>query len=107
MYGYEDWGVQLVDPKGQDKVARAYSVQHLFADGLIYAPSNFSWADMVITECASFPKAKHDDLVDCVVYAMQFLRKTGMLMRGSERTAELSDSVAFKGNSGDKPLYPV
>ncbi len=107
VHGYEDWGVQLIDPKGQDKVARTYSVQHLFADGLIYAPLNFSWADMVVTECATFPKGKNDDLVDCVVYAMRYFRDTGMLLRGSERTAELSDSLAFKGNSGDTPLYPV
>ena len=107
VYGYEDWGLQLIDPKKQDKVARAYSVQHLFADGLVFAPHSFSWADMVITECASFPKAKNDDLVDTVTQALRFLRTTGMLMRGSERTAELSDSLAFKGNSGDTPLYPV
>jgi predicted phage terminase large subunit-like protein len=107
VYGYENWGVQLVDPRGQDKVARAYSVQHLFADNLVYAPTNFSWADMVITECSGFPKAKNDDLVDTVTQALRFLRDTGMLMRGSERTAELADSLAFKGNSGDKPLYPV
>jgi predicted phage terminase large subunit-like protein len=107
VYGYEDWGLQLIDPKKQDKVARAYSVQHLFADGLVFAPHSFSWADMVITECASFPKAKNDDLVDTVTQALRFLRTTGMLMRGSERTAELSDSVLFRGNSGDTPLYPV
>ena len=107
VYGYEDWGVQLVDPKGQDKVARAYAIQHLFADELIYAPAQFSWADMVITECASFPKGKNDDLVDCVIYALRFLRTTGMLTRGSERTAELADSLTFSGNSGDTPLYPV
>jgi predicted phage terminase large subunit-like protein len=107
VYGYEDWGVQLVDPKGQDKVARAYSVQHLFADNLVYAPINFSWADMVVTECAAFPKAKNDDLVDTVTQALRFLRTTGMLTRGSERTAELAESLAFKDNSGDKPLYPV
>jgi predicted phage terminase large subunit-like protein len=107
VYGYEDWGVQLVDPKGQDKVARAYSVQHLLADELVYAPLNFSWADMVVTECAAFPKAKHDDLVDTVTQALRYFRTTGMLTRGSERTAELADSLAFKGNSGDKPLYPV
>ncbi len=107
VYGYEDWSVQLIDPKGQDKVARAYSVQHLFADDLVYAPTHFSWADMVITECASFPKGKNDDLVDCCTQALRFLRTTGMLTRGSERTAELSDSLAFKTNSGDKPLYPV
>jgi predicted phage terminase large subunit-like protein len=107
VYGYEDWGVQLIDPKGQDKVARAYSVQHLLADGLIYAPMAFSWADMVITECASFPKGKHDDMVDTVTMALRYFRTTGMLMRGSERTADLADSLAFKGNSDDKPLYPV
>lgn len=107
VYGYEDWGVQLVDPKGQDKVARAYAIQHLLADELVYAPTQFSWADMVITECASFPKGKNDDLVDCVIYALRFLRTTGMLTRGSERTAELADSLTFNGNSGDTPLYPV
>jgi predicted phage terminase large subunit-like protein len=107
VYGYEDFGVQLVDPKGQDKVARAYAVQHLFADELVYAPTNFSWADMVITECASFPKGRNDDLVDCTTQALRFLRNTGMLVRGSERTAELSDSLTFKGNAGDTPLYPV
>lgn len=107
VYGYEDWGVQLVDPKGQDKVARAYAVQHLFADELVYAPTQFSWADMVITECASFPKGKNDDLTDTCTQALRFLRTTGMLTRGSERTAELSDSLTFKGNSGDTPLYPV
>jgi predicted phage terminase large subunit-like protein len=107
VYGYEDWGVQLIDPKGQDKVARAYSVQHLLADGLIYAPMAFSWADMVITECSSFPKGKNDDMVDTVTMALRYFRTTGMLMRGSERTAELADSLAFKGNSDDKPLYPV
>lgn len=106
-HGYEDWGIQLIDPKGQDKVARAYSVQHLFADELVYAPANFSWADMVITECASFPKGRHDDLVDTVTQALRYFRTTGMLMRGVERTADLADSLAFNGNSGDKPLYPV
>jgi len=106
-HGYEDWGIQLIDPKGQDKVARAYSVQHLFADELVYAPTNFSWADMVITECASFPKGRHDDLVDTVTQALRYFRTTGMLMRGVERTADLADSLAFNGNSGDKPLYPV
>ncbi len=107
VHGYEDWGVQLIDPKGQDKVARAYSVQHLFADDLVYAPTNFSWADMVITECASFPKGRNDDLVDCTTQALRFLRNTGMLVRGSERTADLASNLAFKGNTGDTPLYPV
>lgn len=107
IYHYEDWGVQLVDPKATDKVARAYSVQPMMADGNVYAPLDFSWADMVVTQCASFPKAKHDDLVDTVTAALTFLRATGMIKRAEERTSELSESLTFKGNAGEKPLYPV
>jgi predicted phage terminase large subunit-like protein len=61
LYSHEDFAVQLIDPKGLDKLARLYSVQHFFAEGLIYAPDR-SWADMVITQVSQFPKAKHDDL---------------------------------------------
>jgi predicted phage terminase large subunit-like protein len=64
LYGAEDFGVQLVDPKSQDKLSRLYSVQHLFAEGLIWAPAK-AWANMVIDQVSSFPKGKHDDL--CLV----------------------------------------
>ena len=107
LYGHEDFGVQLVDPKGQDKVARAYSIQHLFAEGIIYAPINFSWADMVVTECSQFPKGKHDDLVDTTTQALRHLRVTGMIQRGEERTAEINQRKQFTGNYADTPLYPV
>jgi predicted phage terminase large subunit-like protein len=107
IYGYEDWSLQLMDPKGADKVARAYSVQPVLAEGIVHAPLSFMWAEMVVSECASFPKAKHDDLVDTVTQALKFLRMTGVITRGEERTAGLAESLAFKGNSDDKPLYPV
>ena len=64
LYANEAWGVQLVDPKNIDKVSRLYSVQHIFSEGLVYAPDR-SWADMVITQVSQFPKGKHDDL--CLV----------------------------------------
>lgn len=107
IYAYEDFSIQMMDPKGQDKIARAYAVQPVLAEGIVHAPLSFSWADLVVTQCASFPKAKHDDLVDTVTMGLRFLRLTGMITRGEERTAELAESLAFKGNSGDKPLYPV
>jgi len=120
IYAYEDFSIQLLDPGRQDKIARAYSVQPVLAEGcevrqgvtyrispgIVYAPMAFSWADMTITQCASFPKGKHDDIVDTVTQGLRFLRTTGMISRGEERTAELAESIAFKGNSGDKPLYP-
>ena len=37
LYADEKFSVQLFDPKSQDKMARLYSVQHLFAEGMVYA----------------------------------------------------------------------
>ena len=73
IYGYDDFGIQLIDPKNADKVARLYSVQHLFSEGYIYTPSR-PWADMVINQVSQFPKGKHDDIVDTVSMAMKFLK---------------------------------
>ena len=106
VYGYDDFTVQLVDPKGIDKMARLYSIQHLFAEGLIFAPKNRSWADMVINQAAVFPKGKHDDLVDTTSMALKHLREIGLLVRGAEWTAGLDDSRMFEG-SEPQPLYPV
>lgn len=105
VYGYDDFGVQLVDPKGQDKLARLYSIQHLFSEGLIYAP-NRSFADLVINQAAQFPKGKHDDLVDTTSMALRHLRDIGLLVRGSEWTAELDQSRVHHG-AAPPPLYPV
>lgn len=106
MYGYERFGVSMFDPKSQDKLARLYSVQHLFAEGLIYAP-NYPWAEMVITQVGTFPKGKHDDLVDTVSMAMRHLRDTGTIFRPEEWRAEAEDALRFKGNNQWTPLYPV
>lgn len=105
LYGHEDFAVQLVDPKGHDKLARLFSLQHLFAEGLIYAPER-SWADMVINQAAQFPRAKHDDLVDTISMALRYLRDTGMLVRGAEWTAQLDESRMHTGSS-EEPLYPI
>jgi predicted phage terminase large subunit-like protein len=103
LYGYEDFMVQLIDPKGQDKVARLYSIQHLFAEGMIHTPDKM-WADMVIGQVSTFPKAKHDDLVDTVSMALRHMRETGMLIRGEERTAEVNREMEFSGKQPE-PLY--
>ena len=114
LYSHEDWQVRLENPGAMDKVARAYAIQHLLADGLVYAPcldeagDQFRvWADMVITECESFPKGKNDDLVDTLVMALTFMRKTGMITRVVERTAEINASKVFHGNKNSQPLYPI
>jgi predicted phage terminase large subunit-like protein len=105
LYGHEDFAVQLIDPKGNDKLSRVFSIQHLFAEGLIHAPDK-TWAEMVINQTAQFPRGKHDDLVDTVSMALRHLRDTGLLIRPAEWTAQLDESRLHTG-APDDPLYPV
>lgn len=104
VYGHDEFAVQLIDPKGIDKTARLYSIQHLFAEGLIFAPDR-SWADAVINQAAQFPRGKHDDLVDTVSMALKHLREIGLLVRGAEWTADLDQGRMHKG-APPQPLYP-
>jgi len=104
IYGYDDFGVQLIDPKNSDKVARLYSIQHLFSEGYIHAPKR-PWADMVINQVSQFPKGKHDDIVDTVSMAMKWLRGNNLLVRGSEWTSDLDRSRMHDG-APPEPLYP-
>jgi predicted phage terminase large subunit-like protein len=97
------FGVQMYDPKTLDKVARLYSIQHIFSEGMVYAP-NKDWAEMVIRQVSSFPRGAHDDLVDTVSMGLKHLRDVGMLTRAPERMAEIEDSKVFHGNQ-DMPLY--
>jgi phage terminase large subunit-like protein len=48
LFGNEDFVVQMYDPKTLDKVARLYSIQHIFSEGMVYAP-NKDWAEASTT----------------------------------------------------------
>lgn len=104
LFGNEDFFVQMYDPKTLDKVARLYSVQHIFAEGMIYAPDK-EWAESVIRQVSSFPKGRHDDLVDTVSMGVKHLRDIGLLTRAPERLREVEDMSRFTGNSHRVPLY--
>lgn len=105
LYGYEGFAVQLSDPKSMDKLARLYSVQHLFAEKMVYAPDK-QWAEEVITQVGQFPKGKHDDLVDTVSMSIRHLRDIGLLTRSAERIHELDRQKVYPGKQ-DVPLYPA
>jgi predicted phage terminase large subunit-like protein len=108
LCGAEEFGVQLLDPRkaGGDKVARAHAVQHLFENGLIYAPER-QWSEMVIGECEVFPKGAHDDLVDTVTQALWYLRKSGLALLGEERIAEQRRYARPPGERQSEPIYDV
>jgi predicted phage terminase large subunit-like protein len=103
LFSNEKFGVQFFDPKSQDKLSRLYSVQHLFAEGIIYAPDR-TWSEMVISEVAQFPYSKHDDLTDTVSQALRHLRDNGLIARAPERLAELESLKVYRRQ--DEPLYP-
>ena len=105
LFSNEDFGIQLVDPGRGDKVARAYAVQHLFSDGMVYAPE-FEWADKVITQAEVFPRGDHDDLVDSTVQALTHLRVIGFAQKPAEIVAERTQSMIYKPQRS-QPLYPV
>jgi predicted phage terminase large subunit-like protein len=105
LYGAEEFAVQLINPGSLDKLARVYSIQHLFSEGMIFAPDR-AWADMVIRQCEVFPKGKHDDLVDTVSMALRHLRETGLLVRAPERMAEIDAGRRHIG-AAPAPLYPI
>jgi predicted phage terminase large subunit-like protein len=90
-----DFGIQLIDPKGADKVARAYRVQHLFSNGLVFAPDR-PWAAMVIDECARFPRGRYDDLVDSTTQALHYLRQIGLLKLPDEHRAEVEAELNWR-----------
>ena len=100
-----EFGIQMFDPGRQDKIARLYSVQHLFEEGIVFAPDK-PWAEMTITQVGQFPRGRHDDLVDCLSSAMRHLRDTGLLTRSEERSNELQSMMVYPRGQ-DQPLYPV
>lgn len=99
------FGVELIPAnRGQDKVARVHSIQHLFSEGMVYAPDK-SWADMVIDQCAVFPKSKHDDLVDSTSMALRYLRDNGFALRREEQVVASEEEIRYKPQM--PALYPV
>jgi hypothetical protein len=94
--------ISPVTPRG-DKLARALAVQPSFSQGLIFAP-NKSWAEDLIVEAESFPKSKHDDLVDSMSQALQYLRDVGLAQTDEEERYVALEGVMHKPRL--KPLYP-
>ena len=91
--------VPLEISAGQDKLARATAVTPVVEAGLVWLPdpSIASWVVDYEREVTTFPGAAHDDRVDCMVYALQYLRRTGSVLDFYRR------SEAHKRAVGDCP----
>lgn len=105
LFRNKDYMVRLTDPGRVDKTARLYSIQHLFAEGLVWAPDR-TWAEEVIGQCGTYPNAQHDDLVDTVSQGLKYLRANGMLSRAEEVADDVDASLRFINPKGMQKLYP-
>jgi len=73
--GVSTWAV---NPGTNDKVFRAHMVAQILKEGrLWYIPRN--WAYDVINQCATFPVGEHDDMVDCIVMLLAYIRRMGLM----------------------------
>ena len=70
----------------------------MFTDNGVWAP-NTRWAEKVIAQSQSFPKAPHDDMHDTVTQALLWLRTKGILLRGDEAAYALEDEISYRPNS--------
>lgn len=68
----------------KDKVSRAYAVQPLFEEGVVFYPEGRPWAEKVIAQCEHFPKGEQDDLVDTVTQAILYVRQSWLVRAPSD-----------------------
>ncbi|HZS57512.1 MAG TPA: phage terminase large subunit [Bryobacteraceae bacterium] len=105
-YARNEFSVIEINPGNLDKVARAHSIVHMFTDKMIWVPNpnQIDWAYMVVDECSKFPKGTHDDVVDSVTQALNWLRLHGLADRKEEYAAELEETTKYRKRP--EPLYP-
>lgn len=106
LYGnINTFSVEEVNPdQWGDKVARVTAVQHMFADGMIYASARKdgdkvvprSFSKLVIDQMAVFPYAAHDDLVDTSAMALLYLRQVGHIQRRDEFAAQQIEAMTYR-----------
>lgn len=119
LYADENWQVRLVNPGSLDKRARAYTVQYLFADGMIEAPASVTntetgdiqfrdWAQGMITEASQFRGLPGDDdnLIDSMTQALKWLRDNHYLVRKDEQRAR-DEEMASRSHTPRQSIYQV
>lgn len=65
-----------IDPKGQSKEFRFDEVSPLITAGDVFLPKKAEWLDAFIKEVGQFPEGAHDDQVDAMTQALQWMKGT-------------------------------
>ncbi|MGO9449996.1 MAG: phage terminase large subunit [Candidatus Binataceae bacterium] len=86
-----------VRPLG-DKVARAHAVSPLVESGRVCVPEAAPWLNDFLDEVASFPAAPHDDQVDALTQALNWMRGCSSFSSEDLRSAD-----AFNERAAARP----
>lgn len=101
---YQPFSLDYFEPTGRgDKIARLMAVQGLFTNDLIWAPDK-KWADMVIQEIQSQPRAQFSDLCDTATAALLYVRDKQLLRMSYEHAADLRRASLFRGNRENRSI---
>lgn len=65
-------GVIGINPSG-GKEARVNAVSHAIEGGNVFLPDNTSWVEEFVDQCTMFPAGKHDDMVDAMSQALNYM----------------------------------
>ncbi len=100
-----------VKPKG-DKLARANAVTAIVESGRVFIPAQAEWRDDFIEELCSFPNGPHDDVVDSMTQALDYLRENyfdsaewQQIGRQQLAMAAQRQPVADFGGRGPRPHF--
>lgn len=101
--GSASFAIELVDNgRWGEPDDRMIGVQHLFADGAVYAPRR-AFANRVIDSVAEYPNGQVG-LANTATIALLYMRDIGLLRRAEEHTREQTEAATWRGR--EKSLYP-
>ena len=92
-------GLKPINPKS-DKISRLRAVSPLFEAGNIVFDVDAYWLNELMHETITFPNGKHDDQVDAMTQAIDYLSK-----KTSSAFATAGESVLSE-NKQDEDLFP-
>jgi predicted phage terminase large subunit-like protein len=106
---HEISGLIAVNPEG-GKLVRAQACCPQCESGNVYLPhpALLHWVDPFIEECASFPNAAHDDVVDAMTQALNRLRgRKSFGLVGFLKAASVEGSPEWRTANGLPPPVPI
>jgi predicted phage terminase large subunit-like protein len=81
----------------RDKVSRSFAVTPLIEAGRVFLPEDAEWLADFLEEVSSFPAAPHDDMVDALSQALNYVRQS------SSGVFEYYRDLATRHARGEKP----